>query len=331
MSSPEFDESKLAPGTIVYKETGMPRYVRLAKTKKQQEEEEAEQELEFEGDIEDEEAEDTDIGVEEGEELEFEEEDILLELEGEKEVVKKKKEVPRHFAEGGYKEELEDLALTKVFYPTSYQEFAKQYSLPLYETKLLPQKIQRVIDKYEVVFPAVERMQVGPDGKLVPVPRSPTRIRYIDAASRKRRVLKEYVPEVTIQPNPYDQRFTIGTYVTFSGTEGEGKLSGVVVAFVAAGVTVSVNQDAAPGESKVKMYVVGYGDLTLSKPPVKRTEEVERQSPDIRESKEIPEQIRVIMVESYIDALDKLVKGARDDFVDPRLRSQPNRWRSYQY
>lgn len=316
MSEPPIPE----PGTIIYRETGMPRFVRVAKGRRAQEEEELEE------DIEEEEFEDQDVEeeVQEGEEIEIEleEDEIARHLEDdEREMEEIPKEVIEEIEEKGIPkyEEIFDLIDTKQELPTALKEFAKMYSLPTYEMKLLPQKIKRRIYRYQVVYPAIERLKVGDDGKLLPIVVTPNKIRYMDdiSSTKRSKPVKGYSPEKTIQPNPFNAALTIGAYVTFipsnqSGEIEEGEFrddkprAGPIIAFDRQSITVSVKEDG-----KIVLYIVDYKNPTIkvTEPPKRGVEEVRRSMPDIREQQEVPPQIRAIMVDTYVELIQRLIAG----------------------
>ena len=298
---------ELKPGTIIWKETGMPRFVKVTKAR--------DEELEVEDDeveevSSDEEEEGMHEGVEEGEEIEFGEEEIAEDLEGKEEEEEHKVREQVDSGDQGDDsekvfEEGEELMETKVELPTALKDFAKMYSLPTYEMKLLPQKIKRRVYKYELVYPAKERLQVGPDGELLPIPSTPHRIRYMDDVKIRRRLPSpDYNPTMKIEPNPYDPRLPIGAYVT--STKDGVSYSGPVVAFDQVGVSISVHKN---GEIEVINVPYTEPSIRVTQPPAKKVEEVKKQMPDVRELQEVPAEIRAIMVDSYVASIERITSG----------------------
>lgn len=322
--------SELKEGDIVYEERGMPIFRRGAEEDEYEEREE-EPEPEEEDLLVD--LEEVGEGAEEEqpEERVAEDEDVEERIEEEpleEEEEERIEEPPTEKEKRPQYETVDDLEYQKVEYSEKYREFADLYGLPKYEYRLLPMPIKRRIHRYQVMFPAYQRMRVGANGELLPDVSPPHKIRHFDDIRLPKERLIQYKPEIEIKENPYDARFKIGSYVKFTdqvpGEEPVGiptwvtdpntgrrvmrarektkalQLEGVVIEFDDKTATVSVAG---------RYHTVNYDALELTHPPSKKVEEVIKSTPDIRGFRTIPNEIRDSVIASYVSILGGLLGG----------------------
>lgn len=304
MSSPKVEEviAKLKPGTIYYRDVGIPFFKRTKGSKEEEEEDDYVETVKDDSDDDDDKKEDErrrklwekeideeELKVEDEDEDEGEEEEVEIDLEEEE-----KEEKPKEIVTF---EAIEDLVNERVDLPTRLKEFNKQYGLDSYVIKLVPKSIVQKIVRYETSYRAKEMVRVDEDGKHVIVRPELGEIRIIDPRLPSRMKRSRYSPSEESVENNFDKRYPIGVYVSFRS------LSGPVVAFDSKGITVSVAKD------EVKFYEVPYSDPSLKVIPLpdKKLKETKRLQVDIRALQKVPQDLRDLMINAYVPALTKIM------------------------
>lgn len=189
----------------------------------------------------------------------------------------------------------------KVYYEkdSPLYEISKRLGLKTYVDKDVPVQVKKRVYDMDLLFSGYEKMRVGKGGVLEPYKPFKS-IKLIDldvpVIAHKRPTIEPYKKP---EPNPYQPKFSFGTFVSFKDPETDESKRGIIL-----GYTETTTEVAEYITGKI--YNLEYANLKLRKRPVSTKIDLKKSTPiDVLDfyDKPVPPKLRAIIVDLYAETM----------------------------